>query len=159
MTSSRSGDYTKIPGELDSKLLELDGEGAMRPTKIKVGDVWTRRSQKALLGKPKEETLLKDQQAREKQKAFDLLDALSLSGAMPLDCASLHVVIAATHCFDETLINTLVQTNVNPIERLEKSSLIVGETIHALPAPQLVRPEVYDAVSMYAAPMLLPPKE
>ena len=94
--------------------------------------------------------------AREKQKCFDLLDALSLSGALPIDCASLHVIIAATHCFDETLINTVVQRNVNPIEKLELSSLIVGETIHARPAQQLVRPEACAAIAKYAAPMLLP---
>ncbi len=48
---------------------------------------------------------------KERQKCFDLLDALTKSGALPIDYASLHVVIAATHCFDKTLMNTIIQGN------------------------------------------------
>ena len=152
-------DYTRIPSKLDAKLRQLDTDGEMRPTKIKVGRQWSKRSQKALLGAPKQELLYEAEQRREKQRCFDLLDALSLSGSMPIDCASLHVVIAATHCFDASLINTIIQGNINPIEKLERSALIVGETIQALPAPQLVKDSAYDAMAKYAAPMLLPPRE
>jgi len=54
-------------------------------------------------------TLGLDEQGKERQRAFDLLDALTKSGALSVDMASLHVVIAATHCFDKTLMNTLIQ--------------------------------------------------
>ena len=37
--------------------------------------------------------------ADEKNKAFDLLDALSKSGSISLDAVELHIVIASTHCF------------------------------------------------------------
>jgi hypothetical protein len=37
----------------------------------------------------------------EKKKAFDLLDALSKSGGVPLQFTDFHVLIVATHCFDE----------------------------------------------------------
>ena len=34
---------------------------------------------------------------QERSAAFDLLDALSLSGEITVDCAELHIVVAATH--------------------------------------------------------------
>jgi len=130
----------------------------MRPTKILVADAWHKKSQKALLARPADSVLHKAEQDTEKQKAFDLLDALSRAGALPLDAASLHVILAATHCFDESLIDTLVVRNVNPIEKLERSSLIVAETIKGVKATDLVRPEAYEAISTFAAPALLPPR-
>jgi len=154
-------DYTRLPVQLDAKLEALDTDGAMRPTKISVGEQWTKSSQKALLAPPSLSSLGKDDYAREKQRAFDLLDALSRGGSLPIDCASLHVLLAATHCFDDSLIDTLVVKNVNPIEKLERSSLIVAETIMGAPAPQLIKADAYDALSAsYAAgPALLPPLE
>ena len=44
------------------------------------------------------------------------------------------------------------------IEKLERSALIVSETIQALPAPKLVRPDAYERVATYSAPALLPPR-
>ena len=42
-----------------------------------------------------------------------------------MDYADLHIVIAATHSFDKTLMDTAVQKNINPIERVERSTLIM----------------------------------
>ena len=151
-------DYTRLPAELDAKLEALDVDAALRPTKINVEKIWTKRSQPALLAKPSSKRLADDAQESEKQKAFDLLDALSRSGSLPIDCCSLHVLIAATHCFDDSLIDTVIVKNVNPIEKLERSMLIVSETIQGVAATQLVRGEVYDRVAEYSAPALLPPR-
>lgn len=134
-------DYTRIPGELDRKFDEIDEDSALRPTIINPGDVWTRSSQKGLLSDPVEASIVADQQETEQNKAFDLLDALSRSGALPIHHASLHVVIAATHCFDTTLINTVIEENVNPIEKVERSVMIVATTIHAKPAIELLAAE------------------
>lgn len=152
-------DYTRVPAMLDEKLAALDVDAAVRPTRIDVGKEWTKTSQPALLGKSTTTTLRADEQAQEKRRAFDLLDALSRSGSLPLDCCALHVLIAATHCFDDSLVETIIAENVNPIEKMERSLLIVSECIQAQPAAQLVRPEVYDRVGTYAAPALLPPRD
>jgi len=151
-------DYTKIPTELEAKFDELDVDGALRPTIINIGDTWTKRFLKGLLAEPTEDVLTTDQQVRERNRAFDLLDALTKSGALVLEEAQLHVFIAATHCFDKTLINTLVQDNVNPIEKVERSSLIVATTIHALGAADLVVPEQLERVATYS-PMLIEAEE
>lgn len=130
-------------------------------TVINTGDRWTKRSQASLLKKPTSSSLNQEAQKTERTKAFDLLDALSRSGALPIACAELHVMVAATHCFDKSLIATVVQDNVNPIEKLERSSLIVASTIHGVPfgkhtQPQnnLISREVSDRLLGVAAEML-----
>jgi hypothetical protein len=52
---------------------------------------------------------------------------------------SLHVVIAATHTFDDTLMGCLVQKNVNPIEHVERSLLIMGSVLHGISPVGLLR--------------------
>lgn len=49
--------------------------------------------------------------------------------------------MGATHCFDESLMDTVVQRSVNPIEKAERSLLIMATTLHQCPAAALVRPE------------------
>jgi hypothetical protein len=85
---------------IDAKFDKLDEDGAVRPTKVLLGEVWRKKFQKALLAKPSETSLGKDELRTEKNKAFDLLDALSKSGALPLGNCQLHVLIVVTHCFD-----------------------------------------------------------
>merc|ERR1719217_1609893 len=81
-------DYTEVPKEMDRQFEALDKDGLLRPTIINPSDVWTKKAQKALLGKPQTSTLYSDDQLSETQKAFDLLDALTRSGALPVDHAS-----------------------------------------------------------------------
>ena len=57
----------------------------------------------------------------EKDKAFNLLDALSRSGSLELGCAELHVVVSVAHCFEEDVMGAVIKDNVNPIEKVEKS--------------------------------------
>jgi hypothetical protein len=61
---------------------------------------------------------VKKEQKVLKNEAFDLLDALSRSGSLDIQEASLHVLVATTHCFAETLMNTLLKDNINPIEKV-----------------------------------------
>lgn len=131
-------DYTRIPGELDRKFEQLDTDGALRATIINPGDPWTRTAQKGLLSAATTAALGATEQRNERNRAFDLLDALSKSGALAIDDASLHVVLAATHCFDKTLLDTVIQDNINPIEKVERSLMIVGTTVHGRPATELL---------------------
>lgn len=131
-------DYTKVPGELDRRFEALDDDAALHATVIHTGDVWGRTAQKGLLSDPEDEILEADEQEAEKNKTFDLLDALTKSGALPVEDATLHVVVAATHRFDKTLVDTVIQDNVNPIEKVERSLMIVGGTIFGLPAGELL---------------------
>ncbi len=125
-------DMTKMPRLLEAQFEKLDPDSSMRPTIINPAACWTKKSQKALLSAPVESQLRKDEQGDAKNAAFDLLDALSRSGALVMETASLHVVIAATQCFDKSLMDTVVQNNVNPIERVERSTLIMASTLHNL---------------------------
>jgi hypothetical protein len=123
-------DYTQVPAAIDAKFDKLDEDGAVRPTKVLPGDVWRKKFLKALLAKPSETSLGKDELRTEKNKAFDLLDALSKSGALPLGNCQLHVVIVVTHCFDRTLMETVTRDNVNPIEKVERTQLIIASAVH-----------------------------
>jgi hypothetical protein len=58
-------------------------------------------------------------------------------------------VLASTHCFDKTLLDTVVQDNVNPIEKVERSVLIVASTIHAQPVEALIKPDQVDRVRTF----------
>ncbi|CAE7722643.1 CPK5 [Symbiodinium pilosum] len=131
-------DYTKVPKQMDAQFESLAPDSALRPTIINPGVCWTKRAQKALLAQPSESSLFHDEQKREKDAAFDLLDAITKSGALPLSHAALHIVIAATHCFDKTVTETVVQDNVNPIDKVERSSLIVASTVHQQPVAALI---------------------
>jgi hypothetical protein len=134
-------DYTKIPAILDAKYEALDEDSALRPTIINVGPSWSKKYQESLLSSAEEKSLGVKALTGEKNKAFDLLDALSRSGSLPIDQATLHIVIASTHCFDKSLLDTVIEDNVNPIEKVERSSLIVATTIHNRPVEELVRAE------------------
>jgi len=134
-------DFTMIPKELDAKLEKHDKDNALRSTIIKPGSHWARTRQENFLTGAKTSTLSPDTIASEKKKAFDLLDAISRSGTLAIDCSELHVVVAVSHCFDNDIMGTVVQDNVNPIEKLERSSLMLASTIYGQPAVKLIQNE------------------
>mmetsp|Transcript_26534 Transcript_26534/g.66767 ORF Transcript_26534/g.66767 Transcript_26534/m.66767 type:complete len:940 (-) Transcript_26534:58-2877(-) len=143
-------DYTQVPQQLEQQFEKLDKEGALRPTIINPGKTWRKKAQKALLAKPTESVLNKEGQKEERNQAYDLLDALSRSGCLAVDEASLHVVVAATHCFDKTLVDTVVQDNVNPIEKVERSSLIMAATVQERAPVELIKPSQVERVRTYS---------
>jgi hypothetical protein len=148
--------YTKIPQKLDGKFEALDKEGSVRPSIITPSSVWKKKARKSLLAPEtsSSSSVGTDEQRREKSAAFDLLDALSRSGGLSIDDASLHVIMAATHCFDRSLMDTVVQGNVNPIERVERSMMIMAGVVHDRPLEELVQGDQLVRLLQYS-PMLI----
>jgi len=147
-------DFTAIPKRLDAKFDVHDGESALRATIIKTDKTWTRMRQENLLTKAQKTVLGSDDIKSEKDKAFDLLDALSRSGSLPIACAELHVVVAVTHCFEKDVMNTVIQDNVNPIEKVEKTMVLMGSTIHNVPPAALLADQAHSARLMQSFPTL-----
>ena len=133
----------------------LDEDAALRPTLISTGAVWTKRSQRSMLASPSTATLGGEDQSRLKDAAFDLLDALSRSGALSLDAAELHMVLAATHVFDKNLVDTVVQQNVNPIEKVERSAMMVAAVVHDSRPELLLRHEQVERFKLYSPKLFL----
>ncbi len=148
-------DYTKIPNLLEEAYTKYDPDSSLRPTIINPGATWEKRAQAGLLATPTMQSLYAEEQTREKDAAFDLLDALTRSGALAIEHASLHVVIAATHCFDQSVMDTLVQRNVNPIERVERSTLIMAATLQGQPAAALVQESQVERLQLYSPALML----
>lgn len=124
-------DVTQIPAAMDAQLEKLDPDGALRPVIINVGKSWQKMQQPKLLAPLEQKTLSVTEQKLEQQTCYDLLDALTKSGSdsYALTGASMHVVIASNHCFEKSVLNTLVRDNVNPIAKVEHSQLIIASNI------------------------------
>jgi len=146
VASEEAFDFTQLPTRLDANFEKYDLDAALHSVIIKVDNVWQKKSQPSLLAKPETTSLDKGKLKSERESAFDLLDALTRSGALEIDDGAFHVVLAASHSFDQTLMDTLVKKNVNPIEKLERSTLIVASTITEQRVEDLIKPDVLDRV-------------
>ncbi|KAL3943823.1 MAG: hypothetical protein SGBAC_002116 [Bacillariaceae sp.] len=139
--SSQVVDFTRIPKTLDATIEQFDKESTLRSTKLKTKDTWSRKRQPDLLTKPASTTLLAKDVKSESNKAYDLLDAISRSGSLPVAYSDLHVVVCVTHCFAKDVMATVVEDNVNPIEKLEMSTLLLGSAIHGEKPLELIAEE------------------
>jgi len=148
-------DFTKVPSILDKQFEILDTDGALKPTILNIGEEWEIKRYKTLLSKARFDTMDEDAQKEEKNRCFDLLDAMSCSGSLPIDCASLHVIVPATHCFEDTMINTVVKKNINPIEKVERSTLIVASAIHKKSASDIVKPSHLSVVQAHSPQLMI----
>ena len=78
-------DLTTLPQLLDSRFELLDEDSALRPTIIKAEGTWVKKSRAGLISDEKTSRLNADEKKAERSRAFDLLDALSRSGELPID--------------------------------------------------------------------------
>ena len=123
-------DFTLLPKVLDEKLEEDDKNGYLRSTIIKTASNWERKRQDNMLVPMIRSSLSISDIGSERSKGFDLLMAISRSGALPIDAAELHVIVAVSHCFENNLMATVIQDNINPIEKVEASMLLLASVIH-----------------------------
>jgi hypothetical protein len=135
-------DLSRLPAELDARMERLDPEGRLRPTILSVSESWRQRRQRGLLSAPQEGPMAHAGQMLERDKCNDLLDALSRSGLLPFEDAQLHLLLASTHSFDATLMDTLVVQSTNPIDKVEHSTLIIAEAVFGRPKEELVLPTI-----------------
>ena len=152
---AKTVDFTAIPKKLDSKFEALDKDNALRTTTIKPDECWRKKEQKNLLAKMETRVIERDVQKSEKEKAFDLLDALSRSGSLPISCSELHVIVCATYCFDKSIIETCIQDNVNPLEKMEASSLLLSSTIQGVSPQTLLKDNAQIARMKHTSPLLI----
>ena len=140
--SSNGVDFTLLPQLLDAAVEKADNTSALRSTIIKTGQEWVRNRQENILAAVKRNELSNDKDLKqEKDKAFDLLDALSRSGSLSIKSSELHVIVAVTHCFEKDIIGTIIQDNINPIQKLESSTLLFAAAIHGVEARDLIKDE------------------
>ena len=82
----------------------------------------------------------------ERKLAYNLLDLLTRSGSLPIHETFVHVIVASSFSFQDSVMNTLVIRNENPIEAVEKCSLVVASVVYGVPLHELVVPEKLSGV-------------
>ena len=142
-------DYSKLPSILDKQFEKFDKDSAVHATIINAQPSWQKSSQQGLLGKASSSCLSESALKTEKNAAFDLLDALTRSGILSIDEATLHLLIASTHQFDNSLLNTIIHDNINPIERAERSTIIIASTIHNQPPGEIINPDLLPKLAAF----------
>jgi hypothetical protein len=139
VSASGGFDITHIPKRLDSTIEEHLSDYILRTSVIETGNSWTPLRQESLFTNIKSSTLSGDAIQSERNKAFDLMDALSQSGSLSIAFSELHVIVCVTHSFEKNhVMSTLIKDNIDPIEKLEMSALLVASTIHGTPANTLI---------------------
>ncbi|KAL7480514.1 hypothetical protein ACHAW6_006204 [Cyclotella cf. meneghiniana] len=133
---SISTDIASVTRKLNVKVAALQSK-QLQQVSIVTGEVWSKRN-RLQLKRPVEDLDIAER-AVNRKKAMDLLDALSRSGSLPLQFAELHAMVGVSHCFRQSLIDTLVQSNVDPIKQVSDSMALLASVIHNTPVHDIVR--------------------
>jgi hypothetical protein len=156
-SASGGRDLTQLPRALDDAYEAYDSDASLRPVVITPTGPWTKTTHASLLSGAATASVPPPAQDAARREAFDLLDALSRSGALPLHHAALHVLVGAQHAFEESLMDTLIKKNVNPIERCERSQLIMAAALHGVPPGALLRRDARERVAAHSPALFAPP--
>ncbi|GFH47178.1 hypothetical protein CTEN210_03653 [Chaetoceros tenuissimus] len=140
-----ASDFSTIPKVLDKAFENYASKGkfagTLRNVTLKTASTWTKQSKPNLLKPTQTRTIGKSEQQSETNRAYDLLDALSRSGALEIKNGELHMIVSACHSFEKSLVNTIIQDNINPIEKIEMSNLIAASVIHGVKYSELLQNE------------------
>lgn len=150
---SPTNDITLVPGLLEAQLAiveEKKEDSSLRQAMIGTGMTWKRS---LWVSSPVPATTLEREAiVVETQRAFNLLDALSRSGTLEIS-AELHAVIVLSQNFEKNVMGTVLEENENPIEKVERSALILGSAIYGKPFSEIAaNPDVVEAILTPSTP-------
>lgn len=131
-------DFTMIPAMLDAKFQQYDSDRALKSTIITAGRDWTRSRQENLLVVSQKTELGAKTISSEKNKALDLLIAISRSGSLSIESSDLHIIVAVSHCFEKQIMETIIEDDINPIEKMERSMRMIAGVIHNVAEGDLI---------------------
>ena len=118
-------DFTQVPRNIESRLANYK---SVRPTIFKTDTEWC-FTQKTLLRDESTRKVTLEAQAELKSSCLNILDALSMSGSLPLSDCSLHAVVPFSQFFSKTIIETVIQDNINPIQQIENVNFLLSEVV------------------------------
>lgn len=131
-------DLSALPTLLQNYFDRHGSSQSIRPGIIRTGPIWQKRHQDNFFTPSREIQFNLEDQQRNKHRAFDLLDALTRSGGLTIDDASVHVILASSHYFPQTLLETVIERNMNPLIKLEESTLLMSSIIHNKKIEELI---------------------
>ena len=135
--------WTQFPQTLDKVCGALGADAAaLCPTRVEVGDTWIKTHAPNILAPITRVSVDAEKQKVAKRGAFDLIDALTRTGALPFDDAKLHIMMITTQNFSSTLVDTCIIENVDPIQRVERAMMLVGANLFKpTKVSELVKPQ------------------
>lgn len=166
---TKQSDFTSGGGE-QSNLVELDIAGvqervqarlatvpgnALRPTIINVSSSWIRQSTPLVGSVPPKEPLSLETQEKAHRAVQSLLCVLSNDGAIPLAHTRLDIIVGVTSYFDKSVIDTVIQDNINPLDRVCSSSLLLSNALRRLTQPSSTELELVQSSKTRMAAQLL----
>ena len=132
-TATTTLNFSHIPKILDARILQEDKDGSLKSTIIKTGPFFHRSRHPNIIQDAVKSILESSQVQDEKNRAMDLLTAISRSGSFPIESSELHVIVGMTHCFPKQIMETIIEDNVNPIQKVEHSLRMIASVIHDKP--------------------------
>ncbi|KAI8896915.1 hypothetical protein BC833DRAFT_595635 [Globomyces pollinis-pini] len=125
--------YQMVAMKIDQEFEKYQKEGSIQSMIFETKSPWKKSSYKGLISKKETKLLHNEEQLSCKTKALDLIDALTKSGGLSIQDCSVHIFLGCVHKFDQTLMQTLVEKNCNPIDLITETVKTMAGVIHNVP--------------------------